>query len=116
MWVAAIRHIEMAEELAVLRVAVTSTVELVLGHSPDETFQVEITDELVAQFCKLEVLCSRHEQPDARICDLLFGPSPDQARWADRLDEAARRLEVEALQTSTACNTPIFRKILNLPS
>jgi hypothetical protein len=43
----AIRHTEMAGELAMLRVVVTSIVELVLGCSPDETFWVEIIDELV---------------------------------------------------------------------
>jgi hypothetical protein len=46
---AAIRHIEMAGELAELWATVTSVVELVLGHSPDETFQVEIVD-VIPQF------------------------------------------------------------------
>jgi hypothetical protein len=46
----AIRHIAMAGELATLQVAVTSAVELVLGRTPNETFWVEIVDELVAQF------------------------------------------------------------------
>jgi hypothetical protein len=92
---AAIRHIEMAGVLAILRVVVTSTVALVLGCSPDETFRVEIMDEVVAQFQKLEELCLGRERPGTRICDLLQGPPPDQARWADRLDEAVRRLEAE---------------------
>jgi hypothetical protein len=92
---AAIRHIEMAGVLAILRVVVTSTVALVLGCSPDETFRVEIMDEVVAQFQKLEELCLGRERPDTRICDLLQGPPPDQARWADRLDEAVRWLEAE---------------------
>jgi hypothetical protein len=90
----AIRHIEMARELAALRATVTSTVELVLGHLSDETFWVEIMDELVAQFRKLVVLCSRLEWPSARIYDLLLGLPPDQALWADRLDEATGQLEV----------------------
>jgi hypothetical protein len=38
MRVATIRHTEMAGELAMLRVVVTSATELVLGCSPDETF------------------------------------------------------------------------------
>jgi hypothetical protein len=50
MQAAAIHHIEMARELATLRAAVTSAAELVLGRSPNETFRVEIVDELVAQF------------------------------------------------------------------
>jgi hypothetical protein len=54
-------HIEMVGELAALRAVVTSAAELVLGHSPNESFLVEIVDELVAQFCKLDELCSRHE-------------------------------------------------------
>jgi hypothetical protein len=56
---------------------VTSAAELVLGRSPDETFQVEITDELVAQFRKLEELCSWLERPSVRICDMLLRPPPD---------------------------------------
>jgi hypothetical protein len=75
MRVAAIHHIEMVGELAALQVAMTSIVELVLGCSPDETFRVEIVDEMVAQFQKLEELCSRLERPDVRICDLLGRPS-----------------------------------------
>jgi hypothetical protein len=39
-----------------------------------------------------------------RICDLLLGPPPSQARLADHLDEAIRQLgvELEALQTLVA--------------
>jgi hypothetical protein len=92
---AAIRHIAMVGELATLQVAVTSAVELVLGRTPNETFRVEIVDELVAQFWKLEELCSRLERPGAKIYDLLLRLPLDQARWANRLDEAAGRLEVE---------------------
>jgi hypothetical protein len=91
----AICHIEMAEELAALQTAVTSATELMLGRSPDENFWVEIVDELIAQSHKLEELCLWLEWPDTKICDLLLGSPHDQARWADRLDEAARRLEVE---------------------
>jgi hypothetical protein len=76
---AAIHHIEMAGELAMLRTVVTSAAELVLGRSPNETFRVEIVDELVAQFWKLEELCSQLEWPGVKICDLLLGPPPDQA-------------------------------------
>jgi hypothetical protein len=92
---AAILHIEMAWDLAALWAVVTSSMELVLGHSPDETFWVEIMDELVAQFRKLEEMCSWLERPDARTCDLHLSLPPDQAQHADRLDEATRRLEAE---------------------
>jgi hypothetical protein len=91
----AICHIEMVEELAALQTAVTSATELMLGRSPDENFWVEIVDELIAQSHKLEELCLWLEWPDAKICDPLLGSPHDQARWADCLDEAARRLEVE---------------------
>jgi hypothetical protein len=89
-------------------------VESVLGHSPDETFQVEVVGELVTEFYRLEELCSRLERPGVRICDLLLGLPLGQARWADRLDEATRQLgaklvarwevdaELEALRTSVA--------------
>jgi hypothetical protein len=79
MWSAAIHHIEMAGELVALRATVTSATELVLGRPPDETVWVEITDELVAQFQKLEDQYSWLEWPDVRIYDLLLGPPPDEA-------------------------------------
>jgi hypothetical protein len=50
MWVFALRHTEMAGELATLRVAMTSTAEFVLGCSPKDTFQVEVVNELIAEF------------------------------------------------------------------
>jgi hypothetical protein len=46
----------MARELATPRVVLSSAMELVLGCSPDETFLVEITDELVTEFQRLQVL------------------------------------------------------------
>jgi hypothetical protein len=79
MWATAIHHIEMVGELATLRVIVTSAVELVLGHWPDETFQVEIANELVDQFQKLKELCSWLERPSMRIYNLPLGPPSDQA-------------------------------------
>jgi hypothetical protein len=76
-------------------VAVSSAAELVLGHSPNETSRVEVTNELVAKFRRWEELCSRLEGPGARIYDLLLGPPPSQAQWADHLAEATGWLEVE---------------------
>jgi hypothetical protein len=69
---AAIHHLEMVGKLATLWAAVTSVAELVLGHSPNVTFWVEIADEVVTQFWKLEELCSRLEWPGTWICDLLL--------------------------------------------
>jgi hypothetical protein len=52
-------------------------------------------NELVAKFWRREELCSWLEGPSARICDLLLGPPPSQAQWANRLAEAAGWLEGE---------------------
>jgi hypothetical protein len=69
MWATAIRNIKLVGELATLWAAVTSATEL------------------VAQFQKLEERCSWLEQPDAKICNLLLQLPPNQARWADHMDE-----------------------------
>jgi hypothetical protein len=58
MWIAALYHTEMAQELAALWTTVSSIVEFKLGCSPDETIQVEVVDELVAKFQKPEERCS----------------------------------------------------------
>jgi hypothetical protein len=85
----------MVRELAALRAVVSSTVEMALGRSPDETFQVEIVGELVVEFRKLEGQCSRLEQLGVRIYDLLLGPPPSRARLDDHLEEAVGQLGVE---------------------
>jgi hypothetical protein len=95
MRITALRHIEMVGELAALLVAVSSTMEMALGHSPDETFQVEIVGELVAEFWKLEGQCSWLEQLGVRIYDLLLRPPPGRARLADHLEEVVGQLGVE---------------------
>jgi hypothetical protein len=61
MRVAALRHTEVVGELAMLWVVVSSATVLVLGRLLDETFRVEVMDELVAKFWRLEELCSRLE-------------------------------------------------------
>jgi hypothetical protein len=50
MWAAALRHTEMDGELTTLRAAVSSVMELVLERPPNETSQMEVTNELVAKF------------------------------------------------------------------
>jgi hypothetical protein len=104
----------MARELAVLQAMVTSTTESVLGCLPDKTFQVEVVGELVAEFRRLEELCSLLEWLVTRIYNLLLRPLLGRARWADHLDKATRQLraelatrweavaELEALWTSAA--------------
>jgi hypothetical protein len=47
---AALRRTKRAGELAALRAVVSSAVEWVLGHSPDETLRVEVVGDLVAEF------------------------------------------------------------------
>jgi hypothetical protein len=49
MRVATLCYTEMARELAALRTAVSSTAEFTLGHSPNDTFLVEVVDELIAE-------------------------------------------------------------------
>jgi hypothetical protein len=48
-------------------------VELVLGHSPDETSLVEIKNDIATKFQRLEELCSQHAGPSPRIYGLLLG-------------------------------------------
>jgi hypothetical protein len=50
MQIATLRHTEMAGVLAALPVVVSSAVELELGHLPNETFWVEVVEELVVEF------------------------------------------------------------------
>jgi hypothetical protein len=50
MWLAALYHTAMARELAALRVAMSTTTELVLGHSPSNTFNVEAVSNLATEF------------------------------------------------------------------
>jgi hypothetical protein len=88
MHIAALCRTEMVGKLAVLQATVSSTMELALGHSPDETFRVEVVGELVAEFQKLEEQCSWLERRGTSICDLLLGSPPGQAWLADHLEEA----------------------------
>jgi hypothetical protein len=52
-------------------------------------------NELTTKFWRLEELCAWLEGLGVRIYSLLLGPPSSQARWADHLDEATGRLEVE---------------------
>jgi hypothetical protein len=76
---AALHHTEMAEELVVPQVVVSSTVELVLGHSPSDNFHVEVVGELAIEFQKMEERRSWLERPATRICDLLHGTPSSRA-------------------------------------
>jgi hypothetical protein len=59
----ALRHSEMAGELATLRVTVPFVADSALGRSPGEIFRVEVVDELVAEFQRLDERCSQLERP-----------------------------------------------------
>jgi hypothetical protein len=85
----------MAEELTALWTAVSSVVEFTLGRSPDKTFRVEVGDEIVAKFWKLEEWLSQLKWPVARKCDLFLGPPFSWARLANHLDEAIGQLGAE---------------------
>jgi hypothetical protein len=50
MRIAALRRTEMAGELAMVLTAMSSTLEFTLWRLPDETFRVEVVDELAAEF------------------------------------------------------------------
>jgi predicted transcriptional regulator len=50
MRLAALRHTEMAEELAALQAAVSTIVESVLGRSTSDTFCVEVVSKLATEF------------------------------------------------------------------
>jgi hypothetical protein len=89
MRLAALRHTEIVGELATHRAAVSTVMESVLGHSPSETFCVEVVSELAIEFQKMEYRCSQLERPVVRIYDLFLGPPPSRAQLADCLDKAA---------------------------
>jgi hypothetical protein len=112
--IAGLRHVGLVWDLNALRAMMSSDTELVLGPSHDETFGVELMNELTMNFWRSEELCSQLEGPGMRIYGLLLGPPSSQDRWADRLDKAALQLyeelvewlqvdaELEALWTSGA--------------
>jgi hypothetical protein len=50
MQITALHHTEMVGELAVVLTTMSSTVEFALWRLPDETFQVEVVDDLAAEF------------------------------------------------------------------
>jgi hypothetical protein len=85
----ALHHTEMARELIALWEAVSSATELVLGHSPSDTFRVGEVGELAAKFQKMEERWSRLERLAVRIYDLLLRPPPSH------LDEATEQLRLE---------------------
>jgi hypothetical protein len=80
MQITALRHVEIAEEHASLRAVVSSAVEFTLGHSPNDAFQLEFVDKLIAEFQKQEERRSRLERPGARVSDLILRSPYGQAR------------------------------------
>jgi hypothetical protein len=63
--------------------------------SPRNTARVEVVNELVAEFQKVETCHSKIEWPTAWIGDLFLGPPPSRAWLANHLDEVVARLKVE---------------------
>jgi hypothetical protein len=50
MWIVVVRHTEMAKQLTGLQATMFSAAQPMLGRSPTEAFQVDIVDELFAEF------------------------------------------------------------------
>jgi hypothetical protein len=95
MQLATLHHDEMVRELAAFRVAVSSTVESVLGRSLKNIARVEIVGKMVAELHRVEGHLSKLERPTTKICDLLLEPPPSRAWLANHLEEAVGRLRVE---------------------
>jgi hypothetical protein len=73
-----------------LRAVDSTAIESVFGHSPSNTFCMEVVSELATEFQKMEDRHSRIERPTMRICYLLLGSASYLARLADHLDKATR--------------------------
>jgi hypothetical protein len=73
----------MVEQFAVLRAAMSFTVEWVLGRSSTDAFYIDVVDELVAEFRKQEERCLRLKKSGIRVCDLILGPPSDWVRLAE---------------------------------
>jgi hypothetical protein len=91
MLIAALCYIEMVGELAALWEAVSSTTEFTLGRLPNETFQVEVVDELLAEFWRQEERrsCLEGLARGSAICSLDRHPArPDWLiDWKRPLDD-----------------------------
>jgi hypothetical protein len=68
--------------------------EFALGRSPNDTFWVEVVDELIVEF-RMQEWRLRLERPNARIGDLILGLPSSWAELTDRLEEAIGQLGVE---------------------
>jgi hypothetical protein len=55
-----------------LRVAMSSIVQSMLGCLPSEAFRVEVVDEMLAEFWEQVERHSRLEDSNTRICDLIL--------------------------------------------
>jgi hypothetical protein len=90
---ATLRYAGVVGELIALRRAVSSVVERVLECSLGEASLAEVMGKLASKFQGPEETCSWIMGPGEKICSLLLGPSSDQARQADGLEEAVEGLE-----------------------
>jgi hypothetical protein len=84
----AICHTEMAQQLTVLRAAVSSITWSVLGRFPSEAFRVEVVDEMLADFWEQAEWCSHRKNSGMRVCDPILGPPSGRVRLANCLEEA----------------------------
>jgi hypothetical protein len=71
-----------------LRVAMSSIVQSMLGCLPSEAFRVEVVDEMLADFWEQAEWCSHRKNSGMRVCDPILGPPSGRVRLANCLEEA----------------------------
>jgi hypothetical protein len=59
-----------------------------LGHSPTESFQVDVVGDMLAKFQEQEERCLRLKNSGMRVCNLILGSSDDQVWPTNHLEEA----------------------------
>jgi hypothetical protein len=90
---AAACHTEMAMQLAVLRAAVSSATQPVLGRLPTEAFQADVMGVMLAHFWEQVERCLRLENSSSRVCNLTLGPAHDRVQLTICLEEAIGQLQ-----------------------
>jgi hypothetical protein len=90
MWFASSYHTEMALRLGALWVAVSSTVQFMLGHSPTKAFQAVIVREMLARFWGVRRAVLALKNSGSRVCDPILGLPDDRVQPTVCPEEAAR--------------------------
>jgi hypothetical protein len=90
MWFASSYHTEMALRLGALWVAVSSTIQFMLGHSPTKAFQADIVREMLARFWGVRRAVLALKNSGSRVCDPILGLPDDRVQPTVCPEEAAR--------------------------